>query len=176
MNYTLKPIKVLVIENGLPDTVVLTTEWRPSGLFEALELDFLSASIAVNGNAARVRIQRRGMSDRHLMLVRWDSRNLQLQNLSQPVIVCAAVRSTKSETIHASPRHFDTIGAASIRNSTNPLDLDQEVEWEEGFLDQFGTFYSRQAAWIVAVNASQVVRRCGGDEADGGTLYSENLY
>ena len=176
MNYSLKPIKVLVIEKDLPDLVILVTEWRPSGLFEALGLDFRNASIVINGNVARVRIQCRTLPDSYLTLVRWDNRNLQVQNPSQPAIVCAAVRSATSGAIHASPRHFDAICAASIRNATNPLDFEQEVEWEEGFLDQFGTFYSRQAAWIVAVNASQIMRRCGGDEADGGTLYSENLY
>lgn len=47
---------------------------------------------------------------------------------------------------------------------------------EQGFIDQHGAFMSRREAWEVAEAAGQIIRRVGGDEADGGTLYSENLY
>lgn len=46
----------------------------------------------------------------------------------------------------------------------------------EGFLTTKGRFVTRQEAWIIAVDQRQIVRRCGSDNADGGTLYSENLY
>lgn len=50
------------------------------------------------------------------------------------------------------------------------------VKMIQGFVDNRGTWYSRQAAWVVAEAAGQIYRRCGGDASDGGTLYSENLY
>lgn len=46
----------------------------------------------------------------------------------------------------------------------------------EGFIDKFGNFKTRQEAWVIANEANQVIRRCGGDTSKGGTLYSENLY
>jgi hypothetical protein len=45
---------------------------------------------------------------------------------------------------------------------------------EQGFIDQYGKFYSRKAAWKIAEKEGQIIRRCGGDE--DGTLWSENLY
>ena len=50
------------------------------------------------------------------------------------------------------------------------------VNWEDGFIDQFGTFFNRQQAWKIAEKRDQIIRRVGGDIAHGGTLYSENLY
>lgn len=47
---------------------------------------------------------------------------------------------------------------------------------EQGFIDQWGIFLNRQEAWKVAKAAGQILYRCGGDDSDGGTLYSENLY
>lgn len=47
---------------------------------------------------------------------------------------------------------------------------------EQGFIDQHGAFLSRTEAWKVAEAAGQIIYRCGGDDSNGGTLYSENLY
>jgi hypothetical protein len=47
---------------------------------------------------------------------------------------------------------------------------------EQGFVDNKGNFLSRKEAFVVAKNAGQLIRRCGGDDAQGGILYSENLY
>ncbi len=44
----------------------------------------------------------------------------------------------------------------------------------EGFIDQFGVFMTREEAWVVANEAGQITRRVGGDGR--GRLYSENLY
>jgi hypothetical protein len=58
-----------------------------------------------------------------------------------------------------------------------------EAQWRaakeagtQGFLDNRGNFLSRTEAWKVAEAAGQILRRVGGDDKDGGTLYSENLY
>lgn len=47
---------------------------------------------------------------------------------------------------------------------------------EQGFITSKYRFVNRQEAWKIAVGQRQVVRRVGGDDANGGTLYSENLY
>jgi len=46
----------------------------------------------------------------------------------------------------------------------------------QGFIDKNGKFLTRTQAWKVAEEAGQIIRRVGGDTANGGTLYSENLY
>lgn len=50
------------------------------------------------------------------------------------------------------------------------------IDNEEGFIDQHGNFHTRQQAWKIAEANGQIIHRCGGDTANGGTLYSENLY
>lgn len=44
---------------------------------------------------------------------------------------------------------------------------------EQGFVDQFGTFLTREEALPIARAAGQIRFRCGGDEI---RLYSDNLY
>ena len=39
-----------------------------------------------------------------------------------------------------------------------------------------GEDVKRREAWSVAQSAGQIVRRVPGDEKNGGTLFSENLY
>ena len=41
---------------------------------------------------------------------------------------------------------------------------------------QNGKFYTRQEAWRLAQETQQILHRVSGDEAHGGTLFSENLY
>lgn len=43
---------------------------------------------------------------------------------------------------------------------------------EQGFVDQFGTFHDREAAWTIAQAAGQIREQV----STPGTLYSENLY
>lgn len=92
------------------------------------------------------------------------------------VIVCAAIRL--NDTVICGARHYDSIMHKQIRVSEL-----HRLHWfnnkhlvEQGFIDQFGRFYSRTEAWKVATAKGQIKRRCCGDEANGGTLFSENLY
>ena len=84
-------------------------------------------------------------------------------------VVCAANRNTKGQIV-CSPRHYDALMRAQ---------LDQKADWgdhclhEQGFVDQFGQFLTREEAHVIAFRENQVIRRVGGDEK---TLYSENLY
>lgn len=43
-------------------------------------------------------------------------------------------------------------------------------------MDQCGIYVNRVEAWIIATNANQIIRYVGGNNTDGGTLFSENLY
>lgn len=78
-------------------------------------------------------------------------------------IVCAANRDVDG-TLYLGVRHCDRF--------MHDAKTDQRY-CEQGFIDQFGEFLTRQEAWKVAVAANQIIRRVGGDE---GRLYSENLY
>lgn len=83
-------------------------------------------------------------------------------------VVCAANRHADG-TIVCGARHFDNVMRAQMGTA----------DWigsAQGFIDQRGVWMNRREAWKVAEAAGQILRRCGGDTANGGTLYSENLY
>ena len=85
-------------------------------------------------------------------------------------VVCAANRRHDGALV-CSARHNDPLmHLQKARMGGKWLPEDQ------GFIDQWGIFMSRQEAWHVAEAAGQIIRRVGGDDTHGGTLYSENLY
>lgn len=94
---------------------------------------------------------------------------------AEPIIVCAANRDANGFIV-LGIRHFDMHMRAHFERIAKVLDVDIKKPIEQGFVDQFGKFYSRTEAWKVAEAAGQIRHRCGGDTANGGTLYSENLY
>lgn len=89
-------------------------------------------------------------------------------------IVCAAIRDVRSGFVVAGVRHFDEI----MRKNAKQYDTESSVapNWRQGFLDNNYQFLTRREAWPIAEAAGQIIRRCGGDDAQGGMLYSENLY
>lgn len=95
-------------------------------------------------------------------------------------IVCAATRfinindQSKSYTLIGA-RHMDDWMREQIARSAAASN-DDTHKIVQGFIDQRGNFYTRTEAWKVALAEGQIIRRCGGDATDGGTLYSENLY
>lgn len=70
-----------------------------------------------------------------------------------------------------SPRHWDVIA----REQFKLMNISQsKVKSEtQGFVDQYGDFYTREQAWSIADKNKQIVRRVGGDHEK---LFSENLY
>ena len=88
-------------------------------------------------------------------------------------VVSAAARNSRGQII-ASPRHCDLIFHQTV---VLIKDEKEQNEWtyhsEQGFIDQWGVFMTREEAWEVALAANQVYKRVGGDN---GKLYSENLY
>ncbi len=87
-------------------------------------------------------------------------------------VVCAAIRNCNGEII-CSARHYDLLMHAQIKTSTSIEDWKKKSSVEQGFIDQWGTYMSREEALEVATAAGQVLRRCGGDRKE---LFSENLY
>lgn len=93
-------------------------------------------------------------------------------------IVCAANR-TPDGILILGIRHCDTMMHAARKRSAIPDD-----DWrrsEQGFVDKFGSFHTREEAWQIACNAGQIWRFCGGQNVGslfqaGVKLYSENLY
>lgn len=84
-----------------------------------------------------------------------------------PRIVCAAIK-LKLGLVICGPRHFDLRMLDTIKQLR--LTVKDAVQ---GFVDQFGDFYTREAAWDIAKSQDQIRR----DLSIGpGTLYSEHLY
>lgn len=86
---------------------------------------------------------------------------------SQPRIVCAAIRNNAGDVI-IGIRHFDPGMHEQIKKSSSCWIVN-----EQGFIDQFSNFYTREEAWKIASESNQIIRRCPGDE---GKLFSENIY
>ena len=86
---------------------------------------------------------------------------------SQPRIVCAAIRNNAGDVI-IGIRHFDLGMHEQIKKSSS-----RWIVSEQGFIDQFSNFYTREEAWKIASESNQIIRRCHGD---GKELFSENIY
>lgn len=101
-----------------------------------------------------------------------------MDGLSPPRIVCAANKYLCFDGTHLivpSARHCDRTMMALV-HAAQDGDCDLLTEIEQGFIDQHGRFYDRREAYKIAAANGQIRRRVGGDAANGGTLYSENLY
>jgi len=82
-------------------------------------------------------------------------------------IVCAARR--KEGVVVTGARHSDKV----IKGQMEAIN---GFKWwqggEQGFIDQFGDFLTREEAWDVAVEQGQIRR----EVSSPGTLFSENIY
>ena len=92
-----------------------------------------------------------------------------------PVIVCSAIKipTNTQDIVLVGARHWDIL----MRNQfTQTVKIGMDVyrnQEEQGFIDQFGKFYNRKDALILARNNNQIKF-----ELDFNTdkLYSEMLY
>lgn len=101
----------------------------------------------------------------------------ELEAMPPRLIVCAALRHPFLTDLIIGPRHYDLFMHRQIDEWSH--DDNDKLPWPkaiQGFIDQRGVFLTRTEAWKVAASAGQIRRRVGGDTADGGTLFSENLY
>lgn len=89
----------------------------------------------------------------------------------QERIVCAANKCTLTGSIILGARHWDQ----HMHNQAETVfgEWDSHGTVEQGFINQFGEFRTREEAWGIACKAGQILRRVSGDEP---LLYSENLY
>lgn len=87
-------------------------------------------------------------------------------------IVCAAMRRIGQGELLLGVRHADE----HMGDQYELHGFDEDVEFEQGFIDSKRNFLTREEAWKVALEAGQIKYRCGGDTINGGTLFSENLY
>jgi len=87
-------------------------------------------------------------------------------------IVSAANRHhVLTEVIVPSARHLDPMMRDLIKRLGFTGNEFAHPE-DQGFINQWGQFLSREEAWVVAEKQGQIIRHIGCD----GTLYSENLY
>ena len=91
-------------------------------------------------------------------------------NRPDPIIVCAANKHPTNGRIICGARHYDPIMRAQINASEG---ADSWKGCEQGFIDQYGQFYTREEALLIAKKNGQIRRRVGGDD---NRLFSENLY
>lgn len=81
-------------------------------------------------------------------------------------IVCAANRNRASGRIICGARHWDAIMRSQVKPDEG------FTGWDQGFIDQFGDWLDRKAAWTIAAEQDQIRKLV----STTGTLYSENLY
>lgn len=86
-------------------------------------------------------------------------------------VVCAACRL--GDVILAGARHFDTV----MHSQLQPMSINESETCmlggaEQGFIDQFGIFLTREEAFILAAEKGQIKGRPN----IPGTLFSEDLY
>ena len=94
-------------------------------------------------------------------------------------IVCAANQCSLTGLIVTSLRHHDQNMNTQIKlwkKECDPREGVSPIFDIQGFVTNKYRFVDRQEAWKIAERNNQIIRRCGGDTTNGGTLYSENLY
>lgn len=95
-------------------------------------------------------------------------------------VVCAANRDRKSGEIILGARHWDSCMRETYQLwvvATNHKTRDMRFV-EQGFINTWGEFLTREEAWQVAVHNNQIIKSVGGDMSINGVgrLFSENLY
>lgn len=92
-----------------------------------------------------------------------------------PRIVCSAVRHPKGHIV-LGIRHFDSHMHAAITSlqASQPSVFAGHHRWEQGFVDQYGTFYDREQAFKLATERGQIQAKTGNSTST--ELFSEDLY
>jgi len=85
-------------------------------------------------------------------------------------VVCAAIRHKQTQLVLCGARHFDYI----MLNHISETELEGWADADQGFIDQWGNFLTRQEAYIIAERQGQLTAQ--GAPHTKGILYSEDLY
>lgn len=96
--------------------------------------------------------------------------------MNTPRIVCAAIRAADGELL-LGIRHYSTDMRVQIRMRTDGKKFMNRLDEDQGFVDQYGKWYSRADAYRIAASQRQIIdpSACGSG-LDGPKLYSEGLY
>ncbi len=92
---------------------------------------------------------------------------------TKPWIVCAANKHQLSGRIVCGARHWDSV----MRGQVQDMDGVWDKSWgdaEQGFIDQWGRFYTREEAMEIARQNDQVINY--DDMLSVTALHSEDLY
>lgn len=92
-------------------------------------------------------------------------------------VVCAACRY--GDMIICGARHFDSVmhGVIKQLREDRLFEFEKAGRAEQGFIDQYGVFMTREEAFLVAQEAGQLnVRRSKTPHPGSTELFSEDLY
>lgn len=87
-------------------------------------------------------------------------------------VVCAAIRSDDGDIL-LGIRHYSTDMCAQMHARNDGAKFAHRRGDDQGFVDQHGTYMTREEAFKVASAAGQIIRTF---DNGCGRLYSENLY
>lgn len=99
---------------------------------------------------------------------RWDKYNA--------TRMIAGVANRYGSIIVMGTRHYSNLMCVGLDALVEPRVLIEwagEENYEQGFVDQYGTFLDRKEAWLLAESTGQIRYRTG---LPTGTLYSEHLW
>lgn len=98
------------------------------------------------------------------------------QDRSQRRVVCAAIRASDGSLL-LGIRHYSRDMHAQIENRYDSGKFINRHDPDQGFVDQWGVYMTREEAYRVAEAAGQIKypEACG-QGLDGPKLYSEGLY
>lgn len=96
--------------------------------------------------------------------------------MSRRRVVCSAIRAADGELL-LGIRHYSADMHRQIAKRTDGEKFKHRLDQDQGFVDQFGVFMTREEAYVVAYTERQIVypESCG-EGLDGQKLYSEGLY
>lgn len=96
--------------------------------------------------------------------------------MKQRRIVCAAIRAFDGELL-LGIRHYSMDMHKQIERRSDGDKFKRRLDSDQGFVDQWGVFISREEAYQIAEQTGQLVYpdACG-DGLEGKRLYSEGLY
>ena len=91
-------------------------------------------------------------------------------------IVCAAIRAENGDVL-LGIRHYSLDMVSNIRSLPDGNKFSHRHSDDQGFVDQFGKYLTRSEAYVVALNAGQILYPNACCEEDGKMcLFSEGLY
>ncbi len=96
-----------------------------------------------------------------------------IKNEPTPRIVCAAIRGADGRIV-TSARHYDKNMLNQIEMMKDPDNFYHRSGDDQGFIDQFGNYLTRQEAYVIAYRNEQIRREVNTSQEN--TLFSEHLY